>query len=181
MVTDDDIACIFRVAGGDQAALGELYDRHGAALLALGARVLRDRHEAEDLLHDVFVEVWQKAATYDPARGSVRAWLAIRMRSRALDRVRAPLRTRARAIGDDLDRIASVPPVESTDASSVLRKLASLPPEQQSVLLLGYFDGQSCSEIAESEGVPVGTVKSRMAAALSKLRAQLAEPGAKTP
>src|SRR5258707_6137449 len=73
------------MAGGDRAALASLYDRHSGVLLGLALRIVRERREAEDLLHDVFLEAWRTAKDFDPKRGRVRTWLAIRMRSRALD------------------------------------------------------------------------------------------------
>src|SRR5215213_683231 len=85
-VTDDqDAALVLAMAGGDQTALAELYDRYAFLLLGIAIRIVRDRREAEDLLHDVFLEVWRSAKDFDGARGRVRTWLIIRMRSRALD------------------------------------------------------------------------------------------------
>src|SRR5262245_29250764 len=83
---EDDERLIARAVGGSRDALAELYDRHAPLLLGLGARILGDRGLAEDVLHDVFLEAWHHAREYDPARGTVRAWLVTRMRSRSLDR-----------------------------------------------------------------------------------------------
>src|SRR5688572_14887224 len=83
---DPDVELVVAVARGDRAALGALYDKYAPFLISLALRIVRERREAEDLLHDVFLEVWRSAVDYDPARGRVRTWLAIRMRSRALDR-----------------------------------------------------------------------------------------------
>ena len=83
------------VAAGDTQALATLYDSYAPLLLGLGMKILQDRAEVEDLLHDVFVEVWQKAGSYEPARGTVRTWLCLRMRSRALDRTKLSRRTRS--------------------------------------------------------------------------------------
>ena len=135
---------------------------------------MRERREAEDLLHDVFLEVWRTAKDYDPERGRVRTWLTIRMRSRALD-LQKSARV-SRNVGDDsvIDRVASDSDIaDSPDRSRVRKALASLPVEQRQVLELGYFEGLSCSEIAERIGTPIGTVKSRVAAALGKLRQSL--------
>src|SRR5437879_1266503 len=84
-----DVTLIQGAAAGDRQCLAALYDRYAPALLAIGRRILGDRREAEDLLHDVFLEVWRQAGDYDEARGTVRAWLLMRMRSRALDRRKA--------------------------------------------------------------------------------------------
>jgi RNA polymerase sigma-70 factor (ECF subfamily) len=144
--------------------------------MAVGQRILGDRREAEDVLHDVFLEVWRAAADYDEERGSVRAWLVMRMRSRALDRRKAagfarvvPLEERS-----DSTRAGDDPSVQP-DRERVKRALAELPADQRQVLELGYFEGLSSTEIAARTDTPVGTVKSRVAAALGKLRAVLGE------
>src|SRR5688572_19383456 len=87
-VAESDEALFAGAAGGDADALAKLYDRYASALLAAGERMLGSRRDAEDLLHDVFVEVWQQAGDYDAVRGSVKSWLFLRMRSRAIDRLR---------------------------------------------------------------------------------------------
>jgi RNA polymerase sigma-70 factor (ECF subfamily) len=145
--------------------------------LAIGRRILGDRREAEDLLHDVFIEVWRQAADYDESRGTVRAWLLMRMRSRALDRRKAAAFSKradlpapdaiAAAVGDSH---SGEDPELGADRDAVRRALAELPAEQRQVLELGYFEGLSSSEIAERVRAPIGTVKSRVAAALTKLR-----------
>lgn len=170
----DDIALIQAMAAGDREALAALYDRHAPTLLALALRILRNRGEAEDLLHDVFLEVWRAARDYDVTRGRVRTWLVIRMRSRALDVVKSARMARRsddaavaeRVVGDD-------DPSASPDQARVRRALAEIGVEQRTVLELAYFDGLSCSDIAAKLGVPIGTVKSRLAAGLAKLRATL--------
>ena len=108
---EDDVALVRAMAGGDRRALAALYDRHASYLLALGLRILKNRGEAEDLLHDVFLEVWRSAGDYDLNRGRVRTWLVIRMRSRALDvvksaRVRAATAARRRQ-SESTNRLAS--------------------------------------------------------------------------
>lgn len=174
MVGNDDAQLVASAARGDRDALASLYDRHGGAMLGLGLRILGDRGEAEELLHDVFLEAWKRAGDYDPSRGSVRAWLLLRMRSRSLDRVKSAARSRTAAVGENVETAAGSEPAtagEQADAQRVHGALAELPEEQRRVLELGYFAGLSCSEIAESLGVPIGTVKSRLHAALKKLRA----------
>jgi RNA polymerase sigma-70 factor (ECF subfamily) len=171
-----DVSLISGAAAGDRDCLAALYDRYASALLAIGRRILGDRREAEDLLHDVFIEVWRQAGDYDEARGSVRAWLLMRMRSRALDRRKsAALSKRADLPAPetvaDADVHAGEDPALGPDRQAVRRALAQLPAEQRQVLELGYFEGLSSSEIAERVCAPIGTVKSRVAAALSKLRA----------
>ena len=175
LVDKGDVSLIGGAAAGDRDCLAALYDRYASALLAIGRRILGDRREAEDLLHDVFIEVWRQAGDYDESRGSVRAWLLMRMRSRALDRRKsAAISKRADlpapdAVADAHDN--GEDPALGPDRQAVRRALAQLPAEQRQVLELGYFEGLSSSEIAERVRAPIGTVKSRVAAALSKLRA----------
>lgn len=168
-----DAALVARMARGDRAALAELYERHGGLLLGLALRIVRDRREAEDLLHDVFLEAWRAAKDFDPKRGRVRTWLTIRMRSRALD-LQKSARV-SRNTGDvGLDLVADDAARTSPDHARVRAALAALAPDQRKVLELAYFDGLSCTEIAARVSIPVGTVKSRLAAGLHRLRAQLA-------
>lgn len=177
---DGDVDLVSAVARGDRDALGALYDRHAPLLLALGVRIFSDRREAEDVLHDVFVEVWKRAGDYDPGRGSVKTWLALRMRSRCLDRVRSAAYSRARALSDsghgDGDRASHAARADvegAPDRSRVRAALAGLSDEQREVLELGYFEGLSSAEIAARVGVPVGTVKSRVRIGIGHLRRAL--------
>jgi RNA polymerase sigma-70 factor (ECF subfamily) len=176
----DDVLLVRAIAGGDRPALARLYDRYASVLLALALRIIRDRREAEDLLHDVFLEVWRSAKDYDVTRGRVRTWLIIRMRSRALDVTKSARVSRRSGDAEAIiDRMPADSDVSgSPDRQRVRAALAELTTEQRQVLELAYFDGQSCSEIAEKVGIPIGTVKSRLAAALGKLRHTL---GATTP
>ncbi len=167
------------VAGGDRNALGGLYDEFGGLLLAIGTRIVGDRAKAEDVLHDVFLEVWRKAHTYDPGRSSVRGWLVLRMRSRCLDYIKSAAVSRRRTI--DIDgRTSDADPERDADAAKVAPLLEQLPTEQRQVLVLGYFGGMSSREIAEALAIPIGTVKSRIAAGLRKLRADVNESDAES-
>jgi RNA polymerase sigma-70 factor, ECF subfamily len=170
----DDARLVSAVVKGDRGALAGLYDRHSPILLALGMRILADRAMAEDVLHDVFLEAWHHAAEFDGGRGTVRAWLITRMRSRCLDRrgkvVRGARLAEAAARespGGASDGIAGA------DRDRVRRGVAGLPEDLAVVIDLAYFDGLSATEIAARVGVPVGTVKSRLARAIANLRAQL--------
>jgi RNA polymerase sigma-70 factor, ECF subfamily len=163
-----DMELISEMARGQQAALGSLYDRHGGLLLGVLTRLLKNPEEAEDVLHEVFLEVWERAGDYDPSRGSVRAWLVMRARSRGLDRLRAL--TRLRALSADAASLEDAPTPAPSDTLSVRRALSNLPPELRTLLELGYFEGLSSTEIAAHEQIAVGTVKSRVARALAELR-----------
>lgn len=172
-----DVELVIAAAAGDRGALASIYDRHAGAMLALGVRILRDRHEAEEILHDVFLEAWKRAGDYDPSRGTVRTWLMLRMRSRCLDLAKSAGRTRTRPAGATLDAVAGAVDsvaASSVDGSRVRGALRELPDDQRTILELGYFAGLSCSEMAEELGIPIGTVKSRLHAALTKLRSTFA-------
>ena len=127
---DSDGALVAAIAGGNRGALARLYDRYAPALLAVGQRLLGGRREAEDLVHDVFLEAWRQSAGYDPARGTVRAWLFIRLRSRALDRHRAasgaPVSIES-AEGYEEWMVAGDDPALAPDRAAVRRALETLP------------------------------------------------------
>ena len=176
-----DEALVRAIANGDTRALAQLYDRHGAIMLGLARRIVGGKPEAEDIVHDVFVEAWRRAADYDENRGSVKAWLLLRTRSRAIDFRKSAGVARTVTAGDGawLTQLADprTDDSEAPDRARLRRVLTSLNAEQREVLLLGYFEGLSSSEIATKVGIPIGTVKSRVAAALSALRAALADQG----
>lgn len=178
----DDAALLRGVAAGDRRCLATLYDRFSPIMLAVGLRLLGNRGEAEDLVHDVFIEAWRRAHSYDPNRGSVRTWLLLRMRSRCLDRKKSAAVSRREAMpdyeaaapggafGDELGR--------HVDRQRIAAALGSLSESQREVVLLGYFGGLSAREIGERVGIPTGTAKSRLAAALRQLRGELTNQSA---
>jgi RNA polymerase sigma-70 factor (ECF subfamily) len=173
---DGDAALVARMARGDRAALSALYTRHAPRLLALVVGILRHRADAEDVLHEVFLEAWQKAASYAEDRGSVSAWLSLRARSRAIDRRRSAPRTRTvalEAIELDGPIDPALDPARIQDHRRLGHAFAVMSEDEQQVLVLGYFEGLSSREIAEQLGAPMGTVKSRTRSALHKLRAAL--------
>ena len=171
----EDEALVVAMAAGDRAALAALYERHAGLLLGLALRIVREKREAEDLLHDVFLEAWRAAKDFDPKRGRVRTWLAIRMRSRALD-LQKSARV-SRNTGDaGLDVMVDEAEASSPDHGRIRTALAELGQDQRKVLELAYFEGLSCTEIAERVAIPVGTVKSRIAAGLDRLRTGLVTP-----
>ncbi|MCA9653686.1 MAG: sigma-70 family RNA polymerase sigma factor [Myxococcales bacterium] len=172
----DDADVIREAARGEIQALATLYDRHAGLLLAMANRILGDKALAEDLVQDVFMEVWRRAHAFDPSRGSVRTWLLVRLRSRAVDRLRSAQHRREVAVDDVAPREPSPTaedPELAPDRALVRKAIAELPEDQRLVIELSYFHGLSSSEIAERMGSPLGTVKSRTAAALTKLRAAM--------
>jgi RNA polymerase sigma-70 factor (ECF subfamily) len=168
-VDAEDAALVAAMAAGDRSALAALYERHASLLLGLALKIVRERREAEDLLHDVFLEAWRSAKDFDPKRGRVRTWLAIRMRSRALDHQKSA-RVSRNAGDSGLEVLPDDSEAQSPDHGRVRAALASLGEDQKRVLELAYFDGLSCSEIADKIKIPIGTVKSRLAAGLARLR-----------
>ncbi|HVZ34939.1 MAG TPA: sigma-70 family RNA polymerase sigma factor, partial [Polyangiaceae bacterium] len=144
-----DAELVAGMARGDRSALAHLYDRHVRSLLALARAMLQSRQAAEDLIHDVFLEAWQRSGDYSAERGSVRTWLLLRTRSRALDRLKSAGRPRvvsweaeaATAHGTCL-------PSGAEDGSRLRELLAQMPDAQREVLVLGYFEGLSTTEIA---------------------------------
>jgi len=183
----EEAALIHGVAGGDEAAFSSLYDKYSSILFGLLLRILHSRGEAEDVLQEVFLQVWQQAHSFDASRGRAFTWLVTLARSRAIDRLRA-LDSRERAAR----RSAEGPPpqgereegaddaaLRSERAEVVRGALAELPEEQRQVLLLAYLGGMSQSEIAAAKGQPLGTVKTRTRAGLKRLsellRARLGE------
>jgi len=175
-----DADLLRRISGGDQESFASLYDRHNQILFGLLMRILKEGAEAEEVLQDTFLQVWQKASHYDEARGSVFAWLVTLTRSRAIDRLRSTASRRRTALeaanepqADFLDvadtsQLAEAQYKEQCDI--VRRALAEIPEEQRRVLLLAYFDGLTQSEISHRLNEPLGTVKTRMRAGASKLR-----------
>jgi RNA polymerase sigma-70 factor, ECF subfamily len=177
----DDAALVAAVARVERDALAELYDRYAPLMLGAAHRVLRSRGDAEDLLHDVFLEVWQRAAGYDPARGSVRSWLLLRVRSRAIDRVRALSVARRHGMAPAEQAEAHGAAAADVEATLVLRAeagrvrdaLQGLPDTQRTLVELAFFEGLSCAELAQRCALPIGTVKSRLARAMGRLREEL--------
>lgn len=167
-----DAELLQRVARAERASLAELYDRHASAMLAAALRITGDTREAEDLLHDLFLEVWQTATHYDPGRGSVRAWLLVRTRSRALDR-RRRLRRSKLVPEDPAHELESSVTLPTPEAALVRSAVTRLPRELRVLLELGYYAGMSSAEIAAAVRIPIGTVKSRVARALAELRLAL--------
>jgi RNA polymerase sigma-70 factor (ECF subfamily) len=180
---ESDAELVRRMARGDRAALAELYERHAPRLCALARQILGDQGEAEDLLHDVFLEAWRHAADYSESRGTVSAWLSLRTRSRALDRRRSAPHRRNVAFADSGVEFLGAPPDSSkdparaSDRDRLRRALGTMTEPEREVLFLGYFQGLSASEIAERLGAPLGTVKTRTRSALGKLRDYFATKG----
>ena len=170
-----DEALVALVARGDEDALGELYDRTGRIAYGLALRVLRDERHAEDAVQEAFLGVWRGAAGFRPERGRASTWILTLVHRRAVDAVRREQRRQAEPLAEEASR-AEAP--ERTDEAAWLRferervqaALTKLPDAQREALELSYYGGFSQSELAERLGVPLGTIKSRMFAGLTRLR-----------
>jgi RNA polymerase sigma-70 factor, ECF subfamily len=168
-----------RIRTGDREALGELYDQYASVALAVALRIVADRGQAEDLVHDAFVTVWEKIDRYDTARGSLRSWVLTIVRNRSIDRVRAarPGIEIGAADEQSLLQTGTNPTWEAAVArigSSQLRAaMATLPDEQREAIELAYFGGHTYREIAGMVGVAEGTANGRLRLGLAKLRSSL--------
>lgn len=177
-VVDEDVRLMRRLAHGEEEALAALYDRHGRVAFALAIRIVGDPETAEEVVQEVFLAVWRRAATYDVGKGSVRGWLLAAARNRAIDMLRMrqarPRTTRFDELplisGDDPARAA----LAAVDAAALRTAVAALPVDQRTAVELAYFAGLSYPEIAAQCGIPLGTVKSRLRLALERLRAAMA-------
>src|SRR5258708_6038676 len=158
---------IRRLTSGDHRALGEFYDLYAGLVNGLALRILRDRAEAEDVVQEVFVQVWRQAARFDPRRGSPEAWLCTIARTRALDRLRR--RTSRRAAASSGAPGAAASP-GSEEALAVRKALGGLSPDERRALELAYYEGFTQSEIAERLREPLGTIKTRIRTAMIRLR-----------
>ena len=177
-----DVELLRAIADGDKDALGVLYHRFAARLLGVARRLLSNPEDAEDIVHDVFIEVWRRAADYDHSRGTVGAWLLVRTRSRALDRLKSPSQRRHDSFDVDLLRdddafsemnelaIESWDPASYLDGAQVWTALEDLAVEQRVVVELAYFEGMTLIEVGNCLGIPEGTVKSRLSRAVAALR-----------
>jgi RNA polymerase sigma-70 factor (ECF subfamily) len=181
----DDATLAREVLDGDERALAQVYSRHGGPCLALARRVLADRVLAEEIVQEVFLRFWRDPARFDPARGSMRAWLCAQVHGKSVDLLRAETARRAReerdalrnpAVDDDLEREV----IDLTEGDAVRRALASLADAEREVIELAYFGGHTYREVAVLLEQPEGTVKSRIRSGLLRLRAALIDEGVGT-
>lgn len=179
-----DAELLARIAHGDRDALAGLYDRFSGPLYGAALQILRDPAEAQDVVHDTFVTLWEKSGTFDSSRGTAFSWAVTLTRNRAIDRVRMR-RRRAELLADsapsDLgygDGAAEPDAGDSAvlrdEARAVRHAMAGLPSEQRKALELAFFGGLTQEEIARRLAEPLGTVKARIRRGLLKLRDALA-------
>lgn len=170
-----DLALVMAIRSGDQSAMAALYDRFSSIVYSVALRVLQDTGAAEDVLQDIFMQLWRNPGAFDSSRGNMAAWLAVIARNRAIDALR-----RRRPQDDIEDVVVSVETdlASETDRSRAMAKvrdaMSGMPSPQRSALEMAYFEGLTHVEIAEKTGEPLGTVKTRIRAGLLSLRKVLA-------
>lgn len=173
--TGDEMRLVARIRAGDQQAMSELYDRYSRIVYAVALRVLQDAAAAEDILQDVFLQLWRNPDAFDASRGNLAAWLAVIARHRSIDR----LRKRRPEIDIEDCIVAGGPDLrDETERALLVEKvrtaLAEMNPDQRGLLELAFFQGLTHSEIAEKTGQPLGTIKTRIRSGLKYLRAKFA-------
>jgi RNA polymerase sigma-70 factor, ECF subfamily len=167
----DDAALLMQVRGGDEHAMASLFDRYSKVVYSVALRVLRDPASAEDVLQEVFMQIWRNPDGFVATRGSLGGWLAVVARNRSIDTLR---RKRPTEQVDDMALASNYNLADEAERNSLMEKARSvihlLPIEQRKTLEMAFFDGLTHSEIAEMTGDPLGTVKTRIRSALTSLR-----------
>lgn len=170
-----DLALVTAIRSGDQGAMAALYDRYSSIVYSVALRVLQDTGAAEDVLQEIFMQLWRSPGAFDANRGNMAAWLAVISRHRAIDALR-----RRRPENNIEDLVVSVEPDLASDADrtrtmdKVRGALQTMPQTQRSALEMAYFEGLTHVEIADKTGEPLGTIKTRIRAGLLSLRKVLA-------
>ncbi len=173
-VSPNDSLLLARVDDGDEHAMTEVFRRYGTAVYSVALRVLHDTGQAEDVMQEIFLQLWRKPKAFEQGRGSLGAWLVVVARNRAIDALRKRKPT------DSVDDVVLASPgnlASEAERNSMMEKvravLNTLPAEQRKSLELAYFEGLSHTEIATATGDPLGTVKTRIRLALMSLRKAL--------
>lgn len=170
----DDMGLLTRIQSGDQTAMAALFDHYGTMVYSVALRVLKDAGEAEDVMQEVFVQVWKNPAAFVSGKGSLGGWLVVVARNRSIDVIR---RRRPTEPVESFLLPASTNLAREAERDSLLGKvrgvMGSLPEEQRRPLELAFFEGLTHSEIAEKTGDPLGTVKTRIRIALATIRKAL--------
>ena len=178
-VGGSDAVLAARLAAGDDHALAEVFDALAHSVYGSALRVLGDNSAAQDVVQDVFVELWRHPGRYDPAAGTLRTYLSVLARHRAVDLVRSELRRVARQERSHRRTSASLvadvgDEVLAAETAGLVRSAVRLlPASQRQVIELAYFAGLTCREVAQAVGIPEGTAKSRLRLALAKLEEML--------
>jgi len=175
---DRDVELLHQIAGGDRSAFAEFYDRHSTLMFSVASRILNDPTEAEDVLQETFLQIWEKAAKFDPKLGKASSWAAILVRNKAVDRIRASQRRsrlvdeagNAQAIAEDVADSVNESLHGHERAKIIQSAIVELPGEQRQAIELAYFSGLTQDEISKKLNTPLGTIKARIRRGLLKLR-----------
>jgi RNA polymerase sigma-70 factor (ECF subfamily) len=166
-----DAPLLARVQAGDERAMASLYDRYSRIVYSVALRVLRDPAASEDVLQEVFMQIWRNPSSFIAARGSLGGWLSIIARNRSIDTIR---RKRPSVDVDDVALASPFNLADEAERNTLMERaraiIVQLPREQRKTLEMAFFDGLTHSEIAEITGDPLGTVKTRIRSALLTLR-----------
>lgn len=169
--TQDDAALLALVRRGDESAMASLFDRYSKIVYSVALRVLRDPASAEDVLQEIFMQIWRNPDGFVATRGSLGGWLAVVSRNRSIDALR---RKRPAECFDEMTFASNYNLADEAERNSMMEKarevIYHLPAEQRKTLEMAFFDGLTHSEIAEMTGDPLGTVKTRIRSALTTLR-----------
>jgi RNA polymerase sigma-70 factor, ECF subfamily len=176
-----DIDLLRQIAAGDRAAFARFYDRHSVLMYSVACKILGDTNEAQDVVQDAFMQIWEKASRFDPKLGKASSWAAILVRNKAIDRIRASQRRShlaEEAGAEQAGNPAGDEPANETiygreKAQMVQSAIVELPVEQRRAIELAYFSGLTQDEISKKLNEPLGTVKARIRRGLLKLRDQL--------
>jgi RNA polymerase sigma-70 factor (ECF subfamily) len=175
MESGDDMRLVARIRAGDQHALSELYDRYSSVVYGVALRILQDTGAAEDLLQDIFLQLWRKPDAFDSSRGTLGAWLAVIARHRSIDRLR---QRRPETDIEDCVLTSGTDLRDQTERSLVIEKvrvvMGEMAPNQREAMEMAFFQGLTHTEIAQQTGEPLGTVKTRIRSGLQMLRARFA-------
>ena len=167
----DDVALLAMVQKGNESAMASLFDRYSKVVYSVALRVLRDPASAEDVLQEIFMQIWRNPDSFIATRGSLGGWLAVVSRNRSIDALR---RKRPTEQVDDMALASPYNLADEAERNSMMEKARTvihlLPTEQRKTLEMAFFDGLTHSEIAEMTGDPLGTVKTRIRSALGTLR-----------
>lgn len=175
---ESQVQLLRRIAANDRQALAEFYDQIAAPLFSTATRILGDAHEAEEVVQDVFVQIWQKAATFDAALGSPFTWAMRITRNRSIDRLRSRQRRSklAEQFQENFEIITDGPAAAELGEEAVVQirsTVGNLPADQRRVIEMAFFGGLTHAEIAEAVGEPLGTIKARIRRGMMKLRESL--------
>lgn len=168
---NEDAALLAKIQGGEEGAMGALYDRYSKMVYSVALRVLRDTAAAEDVMQEIFMQMWRTPGSFIATKGSLGGWLAVVARNRAIDTLR---RKRPSEEIEEISLASTFNLAEESERNLLMERaraaVVTLPPEQRKMLEMAFFDGLTHSEIAEMTGDPLGTVKTRIRSALMTVR-----------